>query len=151
MSTLGTLREKIKRTTSRRSAADDHHVYDAIESICQRHYRRRFRFNVRLQQFDLNGEMTERSPDGNLTNGLPDPDTVYYFPWDLLRIIRLSRMGNENPRIPMEAMTLSDLTSRWGYWNWSFWERGLPRGYAMEGQDKLWFRPGLSAPYPIEM
>lgn len=139
---LGTLQEKIYRTTSRKSSTDETHVLDAIEKACRRYHRRRFRFNVTTATIALNGERTERSPDGNLDDG-GDPAT-YYYPWDLLRSIRLSRL-EWTPSIHLVEYTLTELTKQF-----SVNSTGIPQGYAWD-DDELVVRPVVSAGYEIEL
>lgn len=147
---LGSLREQIKSTTSRRSSKDDHHVDAAICRAIRKYYRREWRFNTFVIDMALNGERTEMSPDGNLAILDPDPTPPgeedqysYYYPWDLLRHKRMSRK-EWTPSRHIVEWSLTDLTSRW-----SENLTGIPRGLAWDGEI-LVVRPIVEPGYPVE-
>lgn len=146
---LGTVREMIQLETSRSSAADDIHVLRAIASVCRRHYRKKFRFNTVTTLIQLNGEITERSPDPNsiviVTGTPPDEVTTYYFPKDLLRSIRMSRL-EWSPNVQIEEYSLLELSRRW-----SQTVTGIPVGMAWDGQDAFHIRPLVEPAYQMQI
>lgn len=145
---LGTLREQIKATTSRRNSKDDHHVNVAISKAIRRYYRRKFRFNTVVIQMALNGERTEMAGGDYLATCIeepPDPEVcTYYYPWDLLRFIRMSRL-EWTPTRHLREYSLTDLTGR-------FSENltGIPYGIAFDGT-VIVVRPIVEPAYPVEL
>lgn len=145
---LDTVREMIQLETSRKSAADDQNVVRAIAGVCRKHYRKKFRFNTVTIELKLNGEFTERSPDPSLneiTTGIPpDEVTTYYFPKDLLRSIRMSRL-EWSPNVPIDEYTSLELSRRW-----SQTVSGIPRGMAWDGSDRFQIRPVVEPSYQVD-
>lgn len=142
---LGTLIEKVQATTSRSSAADDIHVMNAIDSVCRRYYRRKFRFNTRTKQFKLNGEVTQRSLDGSLEDTTDPENPIYYFPIDVLRSIQLRRLD----RSYSNQIDEWDLTNLQGSLNPD--TDGIPRRFAWEGDYAIHVRPVPEPGYEVEL
>ena len=137
---LGTLREQIKRTTSRTSASADHHIDAAITRSIRKYYRKRFRWNQLEVEMALNGERTERSPSPTSLYDGAD----YYYPMDLLRSQRLRRL-NWAPNRPIDEYSMSTLTQRF-----SSTVTGIPQGMAWDGET-LVVRPGVEPGYPVTL
>lgn len=143
---LQTLREQIKRTTSKKSASDDHHVNDAIAKACRKYYRRAFRFNTTTISMALQGERTEQAQGDYLSLSLPEPPgpdvTTYFYPWDMLRHKRMSRV-EWSPRRHLVEYSLTDLTA-----NFPDELTGIPYGIAYDGKVMV-VRPIVEPGYPV--
>jgi hypothetical protein len=89
------------------------------------------------------------SPDGDLEHEIitppgDPPQSTYYYPWDLLRFKRMSRL-EWTPSRRLREYALTDLVARFSE-NVS----GIPRGIAFDGTTMV-VRPVVEPAYQVEL